>query len=91
MIQIAQSDAPVELTAVQQRALDILSEHRARVLSGLDLRSIAVITVYNPEATDPPDVASITAVDWSCAKGVIPAEIVGILFGAATGISRGAT
>ena len=88
MVQVVGEDE-TRLDATTLRALDILQSHRERVLSGERLRTIAVIAVYDPSDTDPPDTASVTAADWHCAKGVVPAEVVGVLFGLATGISRG--
>lgn len=77
-----------QLSHTKTEALDLLQRHRERVLSSTRLRTIAVIAVYDPEESDGDDAATITAADWHCDKGIAPAELVGTLYGLATGVSQ---
>jgi len=86
-IRIAKTDE-AQLSHTQVEALDLLQRHRERVLSSTRLRTIAVIAVYDPEESDGDGAATITAVDWHCDKGIAPAELVGTLYGLATGVSQ---
>lgn len=73
--------APEELAA-----LELLQEHRERILRG-GFRGIAVISLYDPEPGDGDDVASIRLGGWKVRKGVVPSELVGIVFELATEIA----
>lgn len=74
----------------KRRALEILQSQREAILSGGRLRAIVVVSLFDPtEKQQEGNTATVTHGDWQVDKGIAPAELVGVLFGIASSISRG--